>query len=45
MTHCSVVTVLALDGLAKKRSGHYAILKIYPSDHQVIPLFVHLQHV
>ena len=28
MTYCSVVTVLALDGSAKKRSGHYAILKI-----------------
>ena len=28
MTYCSVVTVLALDSLAKKRSGHYAVLKI-----------------
>ena len=28
MTYCSVVAVLALDRLAKKRSGHYAILKI-----------------
>ena len=28
MTYCSVVTVLALVGLTKKRFGHYAILKI-----------------
>ena len=28
MTYCSVVTVLALDGLAKKRFGHHAIMKI-----------------
>ena len=27
MTYCSVVTVLALVGLTKKRFGHYAILK------------------
>ena len=27
MTYCSVVTVLALLGLTKKRFGHYAILK------------------
>ena len=27
MTDCSVVTVLALVGLTKKRFGHYAILK------------------
>ena len=27
MTYCSVVTVLALVGLAKKRFGHYAILE------------------
>ena len=28
MTYCSRVAVLALVGLTKKRSGHYAILKI-----------------
>ena len=28
MTYCSVVTVLVLVGLTKKRLGHYAILKI-----------------
>ena len=28
MTYCSVVTVLALVSLIKKRFGHYAILKI-----------------
>ena len=28
MTHCSVVAVLAIVGLTKKRFGHYAILKI-----------------
>ena len=28
MTYCSVVTVLVLVGLTKKRFGHYAILKI-----------------
>ena len=28
MTNCSVVTVLALVCLTKKRFGHYAILKI-----------------
>ena len=28
MTYCSVVAVLALVGLTKKRFGHYAILKI-----------------
>ena len=27
MTYCSVVTVLALVGLTKKRFGHYAVLK------------------
>ena len=27
MTYCSVVAVLALGGLTKKRFGHYAILK------------------
>ena len=27
MTFCSVVAVLALVGLTKKRAGHYAILK------------------
>ena len=27
MTYCSVVTVLALVGLTRKRFGHYAILK------------------
>ena len=36
MTYCSVVTVLALVGLTKKRIGHYAMLKILflssPSD-------------
>ena len=30
MTYCSVVAVLALVGLTKKRFGHYAILKILP---------------
>ena len=38
MSYCSVVAVLALAAvltLTKKRFGHYAILKIYPSDHQV----------
>ena len=34
-TNCSRVTVLALDGLTKKHSGHHALLKIFPSDHQV----------
>ena len=29
-TICSVVTVLALDGLTKKQFGHYAVLKISP---------------
>ena len=28
MIYCSVVTVLALVGLTKKRFGHYAVLKI-----------------
>ena len=28
MTYCSVVKVLVLVGLTKKRFGHYAILKI-----------------
>ena len=28
MTYCSVVTVLALVGLTKKRFGHYAVSKI-----------------
>ena len=28
MTYCSVVAVLALVGLTKKRFGHYAVLKI-----------------
>ena len=28
MTYCSVVAVLALIGLTKKRFDHYAILKI-----------------
>ena len=28
VTYCSVVAVLVLVGLAKKRSGHYAILRI-----------------
>ena len=28
MTYCSVVAVLVLVGLTKKRFGHYAILKI-----------------
>ena len=36
MTYCSVVAVLALNGSTKKRFGHYAILKFYPSDHQVL---------
>ena len=30
MTYCSVVAVLVLVGLTKKRFGHYAILKILP---------------
>ena len=30
MTYCSVLAVLALVGLTKKRFGHYAILKILP---------------
>ena len=34
-TNCSTVIVLALDGLTKKHFGHYALLKIFPSDHQV----------
>ena len=38
MTYCSVVAVPALVGLTKKHFGHYAILKIYPSDHQVFIL-------
>ena len=36
MTYCSVVTVLALVGLTKKRFGHCAILNNYPSDHQAV---------
>ena len=28
MTYCSVVAVLALVGLTKKRFGHYALLKL-----------------
>ena len=28
MTYCSVVAVLALVSLTKKRFGHYAVLKI-----------------
>ena len=35
-TNCSKVTVLALDGLTKKRFGHYALLKFFPSDHQEV---------
>ena len=31
-TSCSRVTVLALDGITKKHFGHYALLKIFPSD-------------
>ena len=38
MTYCSVVTVLVLVGLTKKRFGHYAILKNLSSDHQVMLL-------
>ena len=34
-TNCFGVTVLALDGLTKKHFGHCALLKIFPSDHQV----------
>ena len=34
MTYCSVVAVLVLIDLTKKRFGHYAILKFYPLDHQ-----------
>ena len=34
-TSSSRVTVFALDGLTKKHFGHYALLKIFPSDHQV----------
>ena len=34
-TNCSRVTVLASDGLTKKHFGHYALLKIFPSDHQI----------
>ena len=40
MTYCSVVTVLALVGLTKKRFGHYAILKIYPSGLSVLAGYV-----
>ena len=29
------VTVPVLAGWTKKRFGHYAILKLFPSDHQV----------
>ena len=29
-TNCSMVTVLALDGLTKKHFGHYALLKFFP---------------
>ena len=32
--NCFMVTVLALNGLTKKHFGHYALLKIFPSDHQ-----------
>ena len=35
MTYCSVVAVLDLVGLTKKRFGHYAILNFFPSDDQV----------
>ena len=40
MTNCFMAAVLALDGLTKKHFGHYAILKLFPSDHQVqiVPL-------
>ena len=34
MTYCSVVAALALVGLTKKRFGHYAIFKLFPSDQQ-----------
>ena len=34
-TNRSRVTVFALDGLTKKHFGHCAILKLFPSDHQV----------
>ena len=33
-TNCSRATALALDGLTKKYFGYYALLKIFPSDHQ-----------
>ena len=40
MTNCFMATVLALDGLTKEHFGHYAVLKLFPSDHQVeiVPL-------
>ena len=34
--NCSRVTVLALDGLTEKHFGHYTLLKLFPSDHQVL---------
>ena len=34
MTYCSVVAALALVGLTKKRFGHYALFKLFPSGQQ-----------
>ena len=34
-TNCFIATVFPLDGLTKKHFGHYALLKIFSSDHQV----------
>ena len=43
VTCCSVVEVLALVGLTKKRFGHYAILKILslrsPNQIQAVPKY------
>ena len=54
MTYCSVVTVLVLVGLTKKRSGHYAILKILSltspsvqsmcSSHEGVQ-YLHVRHI
>ena len=35
-TNCSQVTVSVLAGWTKKSFGHYAMLKLFLSDHQVI---------
>ena len=49
MAYCSAVTVLAIDGLAKRYFGHYAILKILslrsPSSNSTSNLSLRIFHI